>query len=219
MPKTGKIDQHQLGQRILDMVCREQRTTHEVANILKAEGYSISQPTVARWLKERREESAGKAQTIFQEHIERELPKDLEALEGMEALLLAWARETPDKRAERITVWEKVYAALEGILGDLEGLRFKDGKEKLLWAQGFVAQALKWLMEDYSDQKSRRAAMKLTAEIITIKLRFAGIIEGSESGNIIIRPAESGKSSQSPDGSAKNGQGGRLVLVRGGQDA
>ncbi|MBU2549033.1 MAG: hypothetical protein KKB20_11505 [Proteobacteria bacterium] len=221
MARPGKIEQFQLGPRILNLITVEGKTTHEVAAILTEAGFPISQPTVARWLKERREEVANKTVAIFQEHVEKELPKDLEALEAMEVQLLAWAGEAPDSRAARVAAWERVNESIDEIIREFDGLKIKDDKGRAEWAKAFVARVAKWLLEDGADQKTRRASMKLATEIIATKLRFSGIIEGAEAGAIYINKAPDSSGSPKPDGgpSDNSGNSRRLLLVKGDPDA
>ena len=87
--------------RVLSMA-KEGMKTGQIAEALTADGYKISQPTVSRWIKAHKQKAQGAADRLFQEHVEWELPKDLDALEGMEAQLLHWAGEDPATRAKRL---------------------------------------------------------------------------------------------------------------------
>lgn len=93
MPGLNKIDKFQLGDRILAL-CGDGLTDEEISNTLnqEAEGnYTVSRPTVSRWLQGVRRARAQKTKKVYDEHIEVVLPQDLEALERLEKYFLGIA--------------------------------------------------------------------------------------------------------------------------------
>lgn len=207
MPKIGIIEQHKLQDRIIGLSVAEGKKDYQIADILTAEGYSISQPTVSRFLKKHRERTESKSQQIFEDHVEKELPKDLDAIEEMEKQCLEWSREEVAQKAERISNWRRVSDALPGIINSLITAG-PDEKERQAVAKGFVRQCIGWVLEDRKDQKLRLSAMRMGGYLIEVKLRHAGVIDAADAGNIYIRPDPDNKPSKKDEE-----KGGRLYVV------
>lgn len=207
--RAGKIEQHNLGPRIVALA-EEGLSTEEIAARLVSDGIAISQPTVARWLKKQREESRGKAEQIFSAHIDRELPKDLVALEEMERQCLSWAAEDVAGKAERISAWRMVQDNLETFAAKIrEAATTDDRKERAGLITAIIKQVIGWLSEDSRQQRDRLAAMKQATGIIEVKLRNAGLLGDSEKGRIIIKPYDGSR----PLDQAAEDQGGRRLFV------
>ncbi len=215
MARVSKIDQFSLDRRVLDLI-KQGKKSPEIAAILTAEGVEISQPTVSRWLKKQRDSNQGKIQDIIQDHVEKTVPADLDALELMEQQCLDWAQEGVAKKAERIGTWLRVKEALpewrKQIL-DSPGL---EEKEQNLLCRSLVAQCLSWAITDAQSQKQRLAAMKMAESIISTKLRFAGVIEDTETGRIYIQGYGS---NNEPDDSGPKEKKGGLFSITGGNIA
>ena len=91
MAAVNKIEKYNLQNRVLAL-SGEGNTTHQIAAILteEAEGrYSISQPTVSRWLKTVREDRAEQTKQLVHDHVKEHVPADLQALEDLESEYLA----------------------------------------------------------------------------------------------------------------------------------
>ncbi len=184
MAKAGKIEQFNLGPKILHLG-GEGKTSYEIAEYLKDEGFTISQATIARWIKKQREEHSPQVQDIVADHVAKVVPQDLDALEVMEAKCLAWAGEEPAGRAERISNWVRVRNAMMMIREDIMGLDARNATETV---DRFVRMVIGWIMEDINTQKSRIGAMRMATSIIDTKLKYSGILLGQAGGNIIIEP-------------------------------
>lgn len=99
----SKIDKFNMGQAVLDLFAKG-KNTYEIADavseMLKDQGIfyynggdpipeRVSQPTVARYLKEVRKERAEETRAVVHEHVKAHIPKDLEALEEIEGFFLS----------------------------------------------------------------------------------------------------------------------------------
>lgn len=207
--RRSKIDLHDLGSDVLGYV-KQGLTSYAIASRLTADGYPISQPTVSRWIAESRKASQSKAQQLFSDHIDRELPKDLEALEEMEALCLAWAREDKAARCARLMAGDRVAADLELIASELVAAYSEPDEKKQKAAIGFVVKkVLGWVLADNADQKRRLDAMAMGTKIIGSKLQHAGVLEGKEDWGVTIKPYDD----SAPLGSEAEAGGNRLFSV------
>lgn len=199
MAKVGKIQKHNLGPRIFSLLTEEGKGSKEIAEILTQEGFKLSQPTVSRWIKQQRDNHRDEVQDIIRKHVTQVLPDDLVALEEMERQCLDWAKEGPDTKAERIGLWEKVKANFRQWQGILLAISLEVSEKDLKKAMDpIIKQCLNWILEDINIQKERIGAMRMGSSIIDIKLKYAGLLEGSKPGSIYIRPAGSGDE-PSPD--------------------
>lgn len=213
--RLTKIDKFNLGAKVVELSFQEGKTDTEISRVLKADGFEISQPTVTRWLKEYRERTGDEVRRILHDHNLKELPKDLDALEDMERIALAWAREDPARTAERITKWEKVTNALEEVAGEIQEAFRHSGKIRQEKLQAVIERITGWVLEDINTQKERINAMKMTASLIEIKLRYGGVIDDERRGNIIIKYSKHDDRSGSPEGGDQR-QGRKFTLIGGG---
>lgn len=218
--KTTKIEKHDLGPRIFRMITHDGLNTTQVAAALTDQGFAISQPTISRWWKDQRENPTiqNEVQELIQEHIKKEIPKDMDALESMEGQCLEWAEEGVADQAERIMVWERVVMALDTWAEQIKAAALQGEKEKKALAKRLVGQCLKWIIEDRGNQRERLAAMRMAANIVEIKLRFSGVIDGAASGNIYIGQQGEANDPQPPDDKGQ-GEERKLFVVRGNPDA
>lgn len=187
MPRAGKIEQHGLEPVIVE--CLEQgMNSYEIASKISSTGVKISQPTVARWIKDAREKNRSKADEIFSKHVERELPKDLDALEEMEQMCLAWIREDSATRTERISCWQMVEDALEDLALMIAGANAEsDSVERRVLLKGVVKRIMGWVIDDFNDVKQRISAMKMAGGLIEVKLRHSGVLGENEKGKIVMQ--------------------------------
>jgi len=197
--KTTKIEKHNLGPRVLRMLLKEGKTSAQIAETLTREGIKISQPTVSRFIKAQRENARDEVQDILHDHVQRELPKDLTALEEMERICLAWAQEEPDTTAERVSLWQKVMEQIPVWREKIITYSDLETKDKAQVIRGFIEQVTRWLLEDINIQKQRINAMRMATSIIDTKLKYSGVLREDEGSNIIIagqddRQADTGES-------------------------
>jgi len=212
MARINKIDQFNLGPRVMALV-EDGQTTSQIAVQLTLEGFAMSQPTVSRWLKVQREKNADNATRVFADHVDKELPKDLEALESIEVQCLEWAKETIAHKVERLATWRRVFDALPDWSQKIENLPNDEKAVKTL-SLSIVKQVLLWVVDDFDNQKKRIMAMRQAHAVIETKLRFAGIIDGEASGSIIIKPYDTDQISPAP--SPEDSDGRRLFKIDGG---
>lgn len=186
--RARKIEKYNLGPEILDLSWNQGKKDQEISLLLRAKGYNISQPTISRWLEEQRQNNKNRLQQKFTDHVERELPKDLDALEEMENRLLRWAREDPADQAERISLWNRVEDSLNEwastILAASAALEEKDRRTAI---RTILKGIVHWVVVDKGMKADRRADMKLAAGIIEIKLRNAGVIDETDRGQINMK--------------------------------
>ena len=179
--RRTKIDIHGKAQRVIELL-GEGMQAAAIAEILTSEGVRVSASAVSRWAKEHGAEADATAERLFSEHVERELPKDLVALEEIEARALEWSREDPTDRADRISTWARVKQALPELACEILDANGSD-KEELRNAgiTSVVKRILTWAVEDMKDKSDRRKDMKLAAYVIEIKLARRGVLESSGS--------------------------------------
>jgi predicted transcriptional regulator len=206
---TGKIEKLGLVKRIEELVSQGTASSEAISVALKAEGFNVSQPTVSRYLKKTRDSRREATQDILNNHIQEHVPADLTALEAMEAQCLTWAHENNDAFAHRLAgrhIAESLNLWL-GIILNINPASYADpaelNKARLLAVREIMTQCIGWISDDFAVQKARLAAMRQASGIIEMKLRFAGVIGGEQSGNVFIlgnddrdrleKDAESGK--------------------------
>lgn len=223
--RTGKIEQFRLEGTITKMNIDDGLSGVEISEKLKEQGYSVSPATVCRWLKSQREAQAEDAGRIFSDHVAKELPKDLEALERMEALCLKWADEDGADRVQRIAGWAKVAQLVPEYARRLTDYHNRGEKERAGMVKDFITEIMGILMEDVKLVKQRLTAIEQARKIIETKLRNAGVIKSDEKGNIVIKAYDD--TSDGGPGTAPGGHPGhpspadsgrRFLSFQGGKD-
>lgn len=214
--RMTKIDQLELGPMVLECLAQGMNS-YSIAAKITAEVTPISQPTVSRWIGANRRASQNKAKRLFDEHIEREIPKDLDALEEMESICLDWARESLEVRTERLMAWERVVESLDDMAVALMSAASEgEAKERRIKAKAIVARILAWVLADNSDQKRRLDAMAMGVKIICGKLQHAGVLDGNEEWGVTIKPYDG---SQATGGTnSGTGNSSRLFTVKSPQE-
>lgn len=212
MAGSGKIEAWGLAPRIEELISSGVKTSVEISAVLKSDGFDVSQPTISRYLKKVRETRCEETRKIVQDHVQKTVPTDLKALEDMEAQCLTWAEEDLNAFAHRlaakhidehIETWvSRIYEAHNSTDEDARKAVVKD----------IIRQSLSWVADDKSLQKSRINAMRMAANIIDLKLRYSGIIEGSNEGGIFFVNPESG------DRLKRDEKTDRLMVIKGGAD-
>lgn len=214
-----KIERHNLGPRIIKLMTEDGLNGTQVAERLKAKGFPITQSTVSRWLKEQKGSSSERVNQIFAEHVEKELPKDLEALENLEKLCLEWSKEEISDKVERILTWRRVNDAFDELLQMVLDAG-RDEKARIETAKSIVKRCMLWIYEDDQNQRQRLLSIKQAQSIIETKLRFAGVIDADADGNIIIKGYGQPAATPSDPGTGGGGEKKPGVFrVIGGRDA
>lgn len=189
---ASKIDTLHLAPRIEALITSGTNTSQTISDALKAEGHNISQPTISRYLKKVRETRTEETQKIVQDHVQKNVPADLDALESIEGQCLEWAQEDNDTFAHRLAArhiaahmsdWVDIIRQYDGEASK-DPLQAEDAARDA--AKGMMALCLTWMADDISLQKKRIAAMRMASIIIDMKLRYAGLIDASKDGNVFI---------------------------------
>lgn len=212
MAGTSKIKSLGLASRIEELISSGVTTSVAIANALKAEGHDISQPTVSRYLKEERETRCEETRKIVQDHVQKTVPTDLKALESMEAQCLAWADEQIDAFAHRLAA-QHISESFEDWLGKIfEAGQSHDPEARHVVVKDIMRQCLAWIADDKALQKTRINAMRMAANIIDMKLRYSGVIEGSNEGGIYFVNPDRG------DRLEQDEKSGRFMVIKGGAE-
>lgn len=187
-----KIEKLGLQGRIEELIASGVTTSLGISNALKADGQNVSQPSVSRYLKAVRDERKEATGDIVRNHIQKTVPADLDALEEMEAQCLTWARESNETFAHRLAAehiikampqWRNLIRGTEPALYAEAGEALKAQVEAV---KTIIDQCLLWIADDIAMQKKRIGAMRMAEQIIETKLRFSGIIDSEQAGNVFI---------------------------------
>jgi predicted transcriptional regulator len=208
---TSKIKSLGLTHRIEELISSGINTSAAISEALKKEGYNVSQPTVSRYLKETRDARKEETKDIVQEHVQKTIPTDLKALEDMEAKCLNWAEENPAAFTNRLAD-QHIDASLDSWIEKIYSAQTSDPDARRAIVKGIMSQCLSWIADDLSLQKSRIFAMRMATNIIDLKLRYSGILDGANEGGIYFVNPESG------DRLVENKETGRLMVIKGGQE-
>lgn len=213
--KVGKIEQYNLSQRVLDMATGKEgtpRPSREITRILKAEGFSIDQATVSRFLKKMRELAQPTVAEVVEKHVLAAVPQDLDALEEMELQCLARTRELKGDFSHRLaalyieddlTKWVSLVDEARGATVQRETCdedkksEAEDAVERVV--ESIIRQALMYVSNDLVLEKMRTAARRTASQIIDLKLKYAGIIGGETAGGIIFRDRDEDTTSRDAD--------------------
>ncbi len=161
MPPINKVERFNLVERILAL-SGQGKNTYEIATILTKEAdgkYSISQPTVARFLKGVRKDRSEQTRQIVQDYIKATVPADLDSIEEVQAWLIKQFRSIESMTKEAVSeaigkpVSEKMFNRLIEI---------------------FPAHPL--------DLRAKAEIGMKIIRIVDVKLKYAGILEGGGEG-------------------------------------
>jgi predicted transcriptional regulator len=212
---ASKIETLGLQKRVEEMIDGGIRTSLAISAALKAEGLEISQPTIARYLKQLREKRQEETQKIVEDHIREVVPADLDALETMEAKALEWANEEDDAFASRLATkhiaenllsWNRLLLDCNPSLY-VEACEYEKARREAI--REIMDQCLRWISDDIAMQKKRIGAMRQATSIIELKLRYSGLIGAGEGGNIyLVEPK---------DRIEQDDDSGQIRLVKGGR--
>ena len=168
MAAVKKIEKYRLEERTLSL-SGQGKTTYDIAEILtqELEGQdAISQRTVARFLKEERQDRAEQTRAVVQDYIKGVVPKDLEALDEVEA----WLQEVFRNHERNIArIQARFFAALE-----------KQKRWETARIMELFEESCKEIDTADHDIRTRVNAGMNAVKIVDTKLRFAGILENPE---------------------------------------
>ena len=103
MAQINKIEKNNLQARCM-VLFREGRTTAEIADILTQElagADTISQPSVARWLKPIRDDERDETRKRIHDHIKQTVESDLEILDEVEGFMVQEFRNPENSVLQR----------------------------------------------------------------------------------------------------------------------
>ncbi|HAJ26814.1 MAG TPA: hypothetical protein DCG53_06140 [Syntrophus sp. (in: bacteria)] len=214
----NKITTMGLQKRVEELIASGVTTSVGIANALQADGKKISQPTVCRYLKEVKDTRLQETQQIVQAHVQKTVPADLAALEEMEVQCLEWAREENGDFSHRLAakhIFDKLDDWLK-IIRDVEAMSAATIEERIqsrkTAVKEIIRQSIRFVVDELHMQKSRTNAMRMAANIIDLKLRYAGLIDGNKDGGIFFVDRERG------DELIKDEKTGRLMVIPGGKN-
>ena len=161
MARINKIDRFDLAPRVLALTA-EGKTTHEIARILTDEAggeYSMSQSTVARWLKDVRKERSEQTRQVVHDYIQKTVPTDLESINEVQAWLITQFRSL-------------AHISIEAVRERLGEPITEEMFKKLISI--FPADPL--------DLRTRAELGMKNVPIVDTKLKYAGVLEDEDSG-------------------------------------
>lgn len=179
------IDKMGLGPRIAEYL-KAGKTAKEIHRDLVSEvpGFSLSYAVVQKYCKTAKGDVGEAAATLLKQHVDKVLPDDLEALERLQALAMAWTEEEAKTQAERVAdAQAEMVREIEYWIDELQTAG-RDQEKQGPVARRLIKRALFLLAQDDQRYEIRLAAMKRAAEIITIKLRNAELLDGEGKGGI-----------------------------------
>jgi DNA-binding transcriptional ArsR family regulator len=204
---ADKITTLKLEKPIEEFISQGITSSTVISDELKKLGYNISQPTVSRYLKRLQAARKEETKSIMEDHINKQLPADLTALETMEAKCLEWAQESNEKFAHRLAE-EHILATAEEWFELITTLATAEQKEKNKALKTIMSQCFRWMADDLKLQTARLAAMGRASSIIDMKLRYA-LGEGHDGKIIFVDSAR---------GETLVNNNGRFMVIPGGNE-
>ena len=108
----SKIEKLGLAETVQKLMKNGVTVAKTIAVILRTEhGVDVSDSSVTRYVSKIKDLISNDAFKTIREHVDKELPKDLDALEEMEKQCLNWAKEDPKELADRLTEATALVAA------------------------------------------------------------------------------------------------------------
>lgn len=210
----SKIERLGLEERVQELLRSGVTMGKRIARILREEeGVRISDSAVNRYLAKVRDTIQTDAFKIVREHVSKEVPKDLDALEELEAQLLAWSRETPQDAADRIAA---AGLAVEGEVEKWAGFirSAADAGQRADMVSAIVKTCVGYVLKDARLQNKRVQAMREVVRIIELKLRHAGLLDDETKGRIVVM--QHGENSGQPGPKDSGASQVRIRMVKGG---
>jgi hypothetical protein len=186
---VSKIERLGLADRVHQLMVDEGIATgRAIGRILRKEGHAISDAAVNRYLSKVGRVAGQRAERIIQEHVDKVVPEDLDALEKLEALTLKWSNEDPEELADRLA---GVRAAIEFELDEWrklieDAVSASDRSKKNIAVGNIIKRCLGYLLKDERLQDKRLKAMGMVVKIIELKLSKAGLLKDDGRGRIIV---------------------------------
>lgn len=177
MPGLNKIDKFQLADRILAL-CGDGLTDEDISRTLNQEAdglYTVSRPTVSRWLQGVRRARAQKTKKVYDAHIEVVLPRDLEALERLEKYFLGIA--LPNFNTDSAKPVTQPCQNCKGT-GKIKQLYLEEPQTRVEPCPDCNGKGQVEIPPEVIDPRNRVAAADRVIKIIDTKLKYAGLLDG-----------------------------------------
>jgi hypothetical protein len=184
--EVSKIERLGLAERVHALMVDEGVTVgREIGRRLRADGVTISDAAVNRYLSKVGRVAASRAEKLIQEHVDRVVPDDLCALEDLESTCLKWSKEDPVELAERMA---EAKSAIDFELDEWMELiaAAQEKKERSKVIGLVIKKVLSYILKDARLQDKRIKAMTMAVKIIELKLAKAGMLKDEGRGKIII---------------------------------
>lgn len=189
--EVSKIDRLGLAGRVQKLYLQENiRTAKGIAAKLREDGVQISDASVARYLAKVKDDYRAEARKVVFDHVNREIPKDLEALEELEAMCLEWSR------MDMSVLLERTASAAVLIAGEVDNWARTlshyhldpntTPTEKTTLVKEIIKKCLAYISMADEKLENRLKAIRQASGIIELKLRHATGLDSDNRGNIII---------------------------------
>lgn len=218
--EISKIDRLGLASRVKEYFLKDNiRTAKGIAEKLRTDGVKISDASVARYLAKVKDDYRDASRKVVYDHVNRELPKDLNALEELEAQCLEWSRMDMPVLLERtasaavaidgeLDAWDKMFSAYH---------YNKDPLTRISLVKEIIKKCLTYISVADEKLDNRLKAIKQAAGIIELKLRHATGLDADSRGNIIIMDrSKDGPVNEVKPGDKGKDQGRVLFSIGGG---
>lgn len=186
---VSKIERLGLADRVNSLMVDDGITTgREIGRILRKEGSKISDAAVNRYLAKVGRVAKTRADRIIQDHVDKVVPDDLQALEHVESVSLKWFNEEPGEMAERLAEvratidfevdeWSKQIQAAAG-----EG----ESSKRSIIIKKIIKTCLEYILKDERLQDKRLKAAAMAVKVIELKLAKSGMLKDDGRGKIIL---------------------------------
>lgn len=186
---ASKIERMGLADRVSSLMIDDGITVgREIGRILRREGHKISDAAVNRYLTRVGRVAKSRADRIIQEHVDKVVPGDLEALEQVEAVSLKWFQEEPSEMADRLAgVKSAIDFEVDSWAKMLQQATAAGGHaERRQAVKKIVRTCLEYILKDERLQDKRLKAATMAVKVIELKLAKSGMLKDDGRGKIIL---------------------------------
>lgn len=159
----------------------------EIGRILRKEGHRISDAAVNRYLAKVGRVSKSRADKIIQDHVDKVVPDDLDALERVESVSLKWFNEEPAEMADRLAeVRSTIDFEVDGWASMISRAASSTPTERVKIINTIVKTCLDYILKDERLQEKRLKAAAMAVKVIELKLAKSGMLKDDGRGRIVI---------------------------------
>jgi hypothetical protein len=163
-----------------------------ISELLEEEGHELSPKNLSAWIRKQKEKVKEDVRELLNDHLRKNLPADLDALELVEAVSLENAKRQVNFISHDVSVNEKVTRYfLETWIIQILDAATDQRKLKGITTQ-IIRQVGDWITERIDWMKVQRDERKVALTAIDMKLRYAAQLHGAGSGNVLIYGAGEG---------------------------